>query len=329
MGPSNKFRGIIGFTAIIVTIFVLGSYVKYNKPNAYRVYMNGKSVAYVKNKDEFYNAQTSVQKDILKRSKDISFLDKVSFEEVNIDIKKLTDNSKLKNIIIENSEDNLSALIMKSDGKKIATLASESEIRQTLDNVKSTYLKSDRNGVFKLKNNITYEKQKVKLKDIDTIDDGTKNALENKNSSLISFYKIEDGNKGKNIKLSRSASISSFMNIPSTGNITSEFGERWGRRHDGLDIGAPMGAPITAAMDGKVIFAGWQDGYGKVIKIDHEENIQTTYAHCNNILIDVGSNVKRGEKIGEVGSTGRSTGPHVHFEVRVRGIPQNPLQYLK
>ena len=99
--------------------------------------------------------------------------------------------------------------------------------------------------------------------------------------------------------------------------------------HNGIDIGASMGDPIYAAMDGKVICAEWEDGYGKVIKIDHGVGIETVYGHCSSIDVNVGQTVKRGEKIGLVGSTGNSTGPHVHFEVRIEDVPQNPITYLK
>jgi murein DD-endopeptidase MepM/ murein hydrolase activator NlpD len=116
---------------------------------------------------------------------------------------------------------------------------------------------------------------------------------------------------------------------PSRGNISSNFGMRWGKLHKGVDIAANLGTTINAALDGTVTFAGIQDGYGKVIKLSHSEGIETTYAHCSVINVKIGENIKQGEKIGEVGSTGNSTGPHLHFEVRVNGEPQNPEKYVR
>jgi murein DD-endopeptidase MepM/ murein hydrolase activator NlpD len=116
---------------------------------------------------------------------------------------------------------------------------------------------------------------------------------------------------------------------PSRGNISSNFGMRWGKMHKGVDIAANLGTTINAALDGTVTFAGIQDGYGKVIKLSHSEGIETTYAHCSVINVKIGENIKQGEKIGEVGSTGNSTGPHLHFEVRVNGEPQNPEKYVR
>ncbi|MBK5240863.1 peptidoglycan DD-metalloendopeptidase family protein [Clostridium sp.] len=116
---------------------------------------------------------------------------------------------------------------------------------------------------------------------------------------------------------------------PSRGSISSNFGMRWGKMHKGVDIAANLGTTINAALDGTVTFAGIQDGYGKVIKLSHSGGMETTYAHCSVINVKIGENIKQGEKIGEVGSTGNSTGPHLHFEVRVNGEPQNPEKYVR
>ncbi|MBZ9609732.1 peptidoglycan DD-metalloendopeptidase family protein [Clostridium estertheticum] len=119
------------------------------------------------------------------------------------------------------------------------------------------------------------------------------------------------------------------INSPSRGSISSRFGARWGKMHKGVDIAASFGATISAALDGSVTYAAWQDGYGNVIKINHGGGIETTYAHCSVITVKKGEVVKGGMKIGEVGSTGNSTGPHLHFEVRENGEPKNPQKYIK
>lgn len=122
---------------------------------------------------------------------------------------------------------------------------------------------------------------------------------------------------------------SAYMNSPSRGSISSSFGMRWGKMHKGIDIAANLGTTINSVLDGTVSYAAWQEGYGNVIKINHGQGLETTYAHCSKIVVKKDEVVKLGEKIGEVGSTGNSTGPHLHFEVRENGEPKNPQKYIK
>jgi murein DD-endopeptidase MepM/ murein hydrolase activator NlpD len=114
---------------------------------------------------------------------------------------------------------------------------------------------------------------------------------------------------------------------PVSGPITSGFGWRWGRMHEGIDIGAACGTPIRAAASGTVVYAGWMDGYGNIIVIDHGGGFATAYGHQSALYVGGGS-VSQGQVIGAVGYTGHSTGCHLHFEVRVNGTPVNPLNYL-
>lgn len=115
---------------------------------------------------------------------------------------------------------------------------------------------------------------------------------------------------------------------PVDGPVTSGFGLRWGRMHEGLDIGAGSGAPIRAAAAGTVSHAGWLGGYGNLVVVEHGGGLATAYAHQQRIAVSVGQTVGQGQLLGEVGSTGNSTGPHLHFEVRVNGSAVDPLGYL-
>ena len=115
---------------------------------------------------------------------------------------------------------------------------------------------------------------------------------------------------------------------PVNGPITSPFGWRWGRMHQGIDIGVGMGTPIKAAASGTVIYCGWESGYGNLTVIDHGGNLATAYGHQSAIAVACGQQVSQGDVIGYVGCTGHCTGPHLHFEVRIDGNPVDPLGYL-
>lgn len=110
--------------------------------------------------------------------------------------------------------------------------------------------------------------------------------------------------------------------------ISSAFGMRNGRPHQGMDFAAPQGASIIAAAQGQVVFAGWQPGYGQTVILDHGQGLKTRYAHCSQILVQPGQKVLHGGAIAKVGSTGHSTGPHLHFEVIEQGIHKNPAPFL-
>jgi murein DD-endopeptidase MepM/ murein hydrolase activator NlpD len=121
---------------------------------------------------------------------------------------------------------------------------------------------------------------------------------------------------------------SSGLIWPVSGPITSPFGMRWGRMHEGIDIGAAYGTPIHAAASGTVIYAGWMSGYGNLIVLDHGGGLATAYGHQSALAVGNGAAVSQGQTIGYVGCTGHCFGPHLHFEVRVNGSPVDPLGYL-
>jgi len=115
---------------------------------------------------------------------------------------------------------------------------------------------------------------------------------------------------------------------PAAGSISSPFGPRGGGTHSGIDISSYTGATVAAAESGTVVMAQWYSGYGKCVDISHGEGVVTRYAHLSSIGVNVGQKVDRGELIGNVGTTGYATGPHLHFEVIISGQARNPLNYL-
>jgi murein DD-endopeptidase MepM/ murein hydrolase activator NlpD len=115
---------------------------------------------------------------------------------------------------------------------------------------------------------------------------------------------------------------------PVHGVLTSGFGYRWGRMHEGIDLAVSSGTPVVAAASGTVIVAGWMGGYGNLVVVDHGGGVSTAYGHNTMVTVGVGQHVAQGQLISYSGSTGHSTGPHVHFEVRINGSPVDPMGYL-
>lgn len=164
-------------------------------------------------------------------------------------------------------------------------------------------------------------------------------------TDLVALEKREDNlaadakkltNIIKNMKLAEKY-VGGEMMWPAPGyyKVTSPFGYRihpilkTKKLHTGIDIGVPYGKPVTAAQSGTVVYAGWMGGYGKVVLLDHGGGMTTLYAHNSKLVVKKGQEVERGQKISECGSTGQSTGAHVHFEVRKDGEWQDPLEYVK
>ncbi len=136
-------------------------------------------------------------------------------------------------------------------------------------------------------------------------------------------------NKGTKAVALSSRSGDGILNWPMSGKITSPYGTRSSGFHSGIDIGGRIGTPVYAAAGGKVVLASWYYAYGNCIVVDHGNGMKTRYAHLSGYKVKVGDTVERGQLIGLCGNTGRSTGPHLHFEVIINGSTKNPINYLK
>lgn len=126
----------------------------------------------------------------------------------------------------------------------------------------------------------------------------------------------------------KTAATGSLTNPVPGFSVTSYFGYRWGRLHEGVDLAGPVGTTVRSADGGRVVSAGWYGAYGICVEIDHENGMTTRYAHCNDTLVSAGERVYKGQAIALSGNTGRSTGPHLHFEVRVNGSVVDPFNYI-
>ena len=145
--------------------------------------------------------------------------------------------------------------------------------------------------------------------------------------AFISYPKSEVVAVGTKIR-PKEAPTGKFIR-PYYGSVTSRYGARWGRNHNGIDYGGRTGDPVKAADGGTVTFAGWNNGgYGYMVIINHGNGKETYYAHLNSVGVKKGQKVAQGSVIGRLGNTGRSTGPHLHFEIRINGRPVNPAGYV-
>jgi murein DD-endopeptidase MepM/ murein hydrolase activator NlpD len=186
-----------------------------------------------------------------------------------------------------------------------------------------------RNELVGATNDLSSTKQQ-KLQDISKLtaeqqaEAGEIDSLQASSAALTARIQAAQANRGGASSTPSSAGLIWPVNAP----ITSPFGWRWGRMHQGIDLGAPYGTPIRAAASGTIIYCGWESGYGNLTVIDHGGNLATAYGHQSSIAVACGQQVSQGEVIGYVGSTGHSTGPHLHFEVRINGAPVDPLGYL-
>jgi murein DD-endopeptidase MepM/ murein hydrolase activator NlpD len=149
------------------------------------------------------------------------------------------------------------------------------------------------------------------------------------------YYQPHEGegelfHPGDSVPSNRTSETNIGFSWPAAGTLTSKYGRRWGRMHKGIDIAGPVGTPIIAAAEGTVIVSGWSSGgYGNLVEIRHSDGTTTRYGHNSRLSVGVGQIVRQGQQVAEMGSTGRSTGSHVHFEIRPGGGDAvNPIAHL-
>lgn len=202
----------------------------------------------------------------------------------------------------------------------------QNEINAQVNSLKS--LESQKQGII---NNIA-SKEKQLQGEIEDLNSYNKD-LQNQLDQIFKDINKNNNNNSNNGGQSNNSGSESFIR-PSTGRVTSVYGPRVNPvtgvngYHTGIDLGASMGAPIKASKSGRIVTAAYISGYGNTVILDHGNGVQTLYAHASSLAASVGQTVSQGQVIAYVGSTGNSTGPHLHFEIRVNGRHQNPTNYL-
>lgn len=205
------------------------------------------------------------------------------------------------------------------DNEVVAHVNTEKEAEETIAKIKE-----DKNEYL---DEIKIAMQEIYTKDLNELSKTVQvaSAIENTEEQLAELIEEQ-------IKRKSSTFDGVYFSVkPVSGVITSRFGATESIRdhaHKGIDIGAPNGTAIKAAAEGKVTYSGWMGGYGNLVIVTHENNVQTYYAHCSKLYVSVGKEVEAGDTIAAVGSTGFSTGNHLHFEIRQNGAQINPQRYL-
>ena len=308
---------IVAIALFVMTIIIL---FKFNL--VCEVIINGETVGYVANKEEF---ELKVNEIINKEEEAKLFTVIENMPEYSL---KFVDKSEQTNeeVILaklqDSSETTYKLYAVTLDGEEKAVLASLEEAEKIVDEMTEKY-EDEIDLEIGITEVVTTDKEnettvKVASADIDTEIEKKKEEIE----AEIEEKKEIESHTVQGVYLEVT---------PVSGIITSRFGNRESIRsssHTGLDIAAPYGTPIKAAAGGTVTFSGYSGGYGYVVKLDNVNGVETYYGHCSKLYVSTGEKVEAGDTIAAVGSTGNSTGNHLHFEVRVNGAVINPQNYL-
>lgn len=319
-------------TITIISITIIISYILLYKSsfNGYKVSINKDKNIYVKKIEDLQGAKDQLAEYLRERFEDglqLSLkISKVRTSEDNFKNTKEVVNELEKTIKVDGVE-------VKSDGKKIAILANEEEIKSFIKVASENEKDKVGEGFnIKLKNKITYINKKVYLEEVTNIEELVKKNILTFNSEEINKKVLAKAdNNTKSVAVN---SVVSMFKSPTLGVISSYFGMRYNpilgynKLHTGIDIAANLGTSVVSPFVGEVTCAGWVDGYGKTI-ILKVNNLEAIFGHLSEINVSIGQKIEIGAVIGKVGSTGNSTGPHLHFEVRKNGKAENPMPYIK
>ena len=289
----------------------------------YSVTLNGEFIGYTTNKSKL---QKRINEYLENGSGDsnIAFIDVESLPEYSLCLLKRENKSNDEEIFetVKNSGTTYYeyyAIVEKSEEKYYVATKEEAE------NIINK-LKEKRTSNI---NNIAYTQiHSTELKEFND-EDTIITALYKKPVVVASAYSTYGGEKIINTSTPSAEVLGIGLIKPVSGSISSRYGARGSGTHKGLDIATSTGTPIAAAAGGTVIFSGWDSyGLGNCVKISHGNGVVTVYGHCSKLYVTTGETVRAGEVISAVGSTGNSSGPHLHLEIRVNGVPQNPQLYL-
>ena len=306
---------IAAFLIVAVVMFVY-------KP-IYKVELNGEFLGYCQDKGALQSRINDYLKNGNSDSDNVAFAQIDTMPEYEICLLKkdiVTTDDEIFDKIVSTGTTyyRYYAILLGSEEKYY--VASLDEAEEAIQGLKD----KDSNNVSKLS---ILEKYETDLEDFVSSEEVISNLYEKK---VVVVASAASYSKSANLSSSVVPLNGVTLARPVNGTVSSRFGVRGGSTHKGLDLAAPAGTPIYAAASGKVITSayGWNGGYGNYVVIDHGNGINTAYGHCSSLVAKPGQTVNQGDLIAYVGNTGDSYGNHLHFEVRVNGVAQNPQNYL-
>ena len=310
----------------VVLLVILGIVASFYKIS-YSVNINGEMVGYTDNKSKL---QSKIN-DYIENgdNENAAFVQVESLPEYNICLLKRnvdTDDDKIFDLVKADGQTYYRYYAVLENQEEKAYVSSFADAENIVNKLKE---KSSSN----IEKITISEKYETEWKDMTSVEDAVaKLYVEPKSVVVASNKKSSTGsvNTATNISGTK-VSLGISLVKPVSGTISSRFGARSSIRssaHTGLDIATSTGTPVVAAASGTVTFSGWKGSYGYLMVITHSNGVQTYYGHCSKLYYSAGQKVSQGQKIAAVGNTGNSTGPHLHFEIRVNGVAYNPQNYL-
>lgn len=311
--------------ALVSVVIIVSAIIILYKP-IYKVTINGEKIGYCEDKETLQNKINDYMENGEEGQQNVAFVQIDDMPEYQMCLQKKgieTNDEEIFNEIKETGVTYYRYYTIADDGEEKISVATFEEAENAISELKK---KESRNS----KDLTILEKYEIELPEISTQSEAVAKLYEKK--VVVQTTTTYKNTPSSGFSTSRSTTLVKNLGMsftkPVSGVLTSRFGGRWGTTHTGIDIGAATGTNIKAANGGTVIFSGWKGSLGKLVVISHGNGIQTYYGHCSSLLVSAGETVSAGQVIAKVGSTGRSTGSHLHFEIRVNGSAINPQSYI-
>ena len=309
------------FLLILSIVIIIGIISIVYRP-MYSVELNGEHIGYTKNKSKLQKRINEYVES--ENENNIAFIDIASLPEYTLCLLKrenTTNDDEIFDIVKNSGTTYYQYYAILNSNEEKYYVSTKEEAEEILDTLK----KRSSTNISKLAYTQVHSTELKEFTEKDKIVD----ALYVKPVVIAANYSTYYGEKIISSETPSAAVQGIGLIRPVSGTITSRFGPRWGSTHRGLDIANSTGTPVAAVAAGTVTFSGWDSyGLGNCVKINHGNGVETVYGHCSALYVTVGQQVAQGEVISAIGSTGNSTGPHLHLEIRLNGVAQNPQLYL-